>query len=148
MAYFIFLKNLDNVLGSIYRIAENQFDLDNLNINKLDYKIIEDSEVNFNLVKYSTKFIQKYSGNTISYIDSNIVFENKSILNNYITNTKNLIKIFLDNNKNHPLFNNWNNYYNQLTDLNLDSISYPLNNSLEQYFKDLNQSSYHPLQLP
>jgi hypothetical protein len=148
MAYFIFLKNLDNIPGSIYRIAENQSDLDNLNINKLDYKIIEDSEVNFNSVKYGTKFLEKYSGNTISYIDSAIVFENKNILNNYITNTKNLTKIFLDNNKNHLLFNNWNNYYNQLTNLNLDDIIYPLNTSLEQYFKDQNQSSYHPLQLP
>lgn len=148
MAYFIFIKNLDNVSGSAYRIAENQSDLDNLNINKLDYKIIEDSEVNFNSVKYGTKFPEKYSGNTINYVENDIVFENKSILNNYMTNTKKLIKAFLDNNPNHPLFSGWNNYYTQLNNLNLDSITYPLNKSLEQYFNDLGQTSLNPLQLP
>ena len=51
MVYFIFGKNLDNIEGTIYRIAENQSDLNNLNILQSDYKIIEDSQSNFNLVK-------------------------------------------------------------------------------------------------
>ena len=52
MSYFIFLNNLDNQEGTIYSIAENQSDLNNLIMDQANYKIIEDSESNFNLVKY------------------------------------------------------------------------------------------------
>ena len=58
------------------------------------------------------------------------------------------IKSFLDNNVNHSLYNVWNDYYNQLSSLNLDDIIYPLNKSLEQYFNDIGQPSYNILQLP
>ena len=148
MAYFVFLKNFDNITGSLYRIAENQFDLNNLNINPSDYKIIEDSETNFNFVKFGNKIIDKYNNNEITYIDTNIIFEKKDNLQFYVNELKKTIKLFLDNNINHSSFNVWNAYYNQLNSLNLDSITYPLNKSLEQYFNDLGQPSYSILQIP
>jgi hypothetical protein len=148
MAYFIFTNNVDNVSGTTYRIAENESDLNNLNITQSVYKIIEDSQSNFNLVKYGTKWIEKYIDNTITYIDQNVSFNDKNKLQNGINNFKKAIKEFTDNNPNHPLFDRWNNYYNQLNNLNLDSISYPLNKSLEQYFNDLGQPSFNILQLP
>jgi len=61
---------------------------------------------------------------------------------------KQQIKQFLDNNPNHSLFTRWNDYYNQLNNLNLNNITYPLNISLEQYLKDQGQNSLSPLQLP
>jgi alpha-L-arabinofuranosidase len=150
MAYFLFNKNLDNVEGSLYKIAENQSDLNNLNIDKLNYKIIEDSQSNFDSVKYGTKIIKGYNNNNINYADLfyEFKFTKKQELQDYIEKVINQIKCFLDNNKNHLLFNNWNNYYNQLKSLDLDSISYPLGKSLEQYFKDQNLLSLNPLQLP
>lgn len=151
MAYFLFNKNLDNVEGSLYKIAENQSDLNNLNIDKLNYKIIEDSQSNFDSVKYGTKIIKSYNNNNnINYADLSYEFKftKKQELQDYIEKVINQIKCFLDNNKNHLLFNNWNNYYNQLKSLDLDSISYPLGKSLEQYFKDQNLLSLNPLQLP
>jgi hypothetical protein len=148
MAYFIFLKNLDNVSGSLYRIAENQSYLNNINITQSDYKIIEDSESNFNLVKLNKKFPDKYNNNNIIYLDLTISFDNINQLQNYVNNLKMQIKNFTDNNPNHPLFSLWNNYYNQLNSLNLDGITYPLNKSLEQYFNDLGQPSLNPLQVP
>jgi hypothetical protein len=148
MAYFVFAKNLDNVSGGIYRIAENQSDLNNINITQSVYKIIEDSEANFNLVKFGNKIIDKYNDNSIIYIDLTTLFNNKVQLQGYIDNFKKQIKEFTDNNINHPLFDRWNNYYNQLNNLNLDSITYPLNKSLEQYFNDLGQPSLNPLQIP
>jgi alpha-L-arabinofuranosidase len=150
MAYFLFNKNLDNVEGSLYKIAENQSDLNNLNIDKLNYKIIEDSQSNFDSVKYGTKIIKGYNNNNINYADLSYEFKftKKQELQDYIEKVINQIKCFLDNNKNHLLFNNWNNYYNQLKSLDLDSISYPLGKSLEQYFKDQNLLSLNPLQLP
>jgi hypothetical protein len=148
MSYFIFLKDLDNVEGTLYRIAENQSDLNNLNISQTIYKIIEDSQSNFNLVKFGNKSVTKYSNNVITYVDQENLFRSKEQLKNHIDNLKNQIKQFTDNNPNHPLFSRWNNYYNQLNTLNLDSITYPLNKSLEQYFNDLGQPSYNILQLP
>jgi hypothetical protein len=148
MAYFIFLKNSDNILGTLYRISENQSDLNNLNIDKSNYKIIEDTQENFNAVKYGTKIIDKYNENIINYLNETIVFPTKKNLLDYITNFNKLIFLFLINNTNHPLYNRWNDYYNQLNSLDLDNIQYPLNKSLEQYLKDQNQTSLSPLQIP
>jgi|694.fasta_scaffold48141_2 hypothetical protein len=148
MSYFIFTKNSDNIEGTIYKIAENQSDLNNLNINQTDYKIIEDSQSNFDLVKLGNKYIQKYNNNVISYVNETVLFTNKQELENFLNNFKDKIKKFTDNNTNHLLFNRWNNYYIQLNSFNLDSITYPLNKSLEQHFNDLGQPSYNILQLP
>ena len=148
MAYFIFSKNSPDIIGTLYRIAENQSDLNNLNINISDYEIKEDSQSNFNLVKFGNKFIEKYNSENITYIDQTFSFDDKNKLQSYINNFKQQIKQFTDNNPNHPLLNQWNNYYTQLDNLNLDSIIYPLNKSLEQYFNDLGQPSLNILQLP
>lgn len=147
MAYFVFIKNADNSNLSLYKIAENQFDLDNLNITKSDYKIIEDSQENFNAVKFGTKQASKYNGDVISF-DSAQCSYNKDELKVNVNSYKDLIKQFTNNNPNHPLFSRWNSYYTQLNSLNFDSITYPLNKSLEQYFNDLGQTSLNPLQLP
>ena len=148
MAYFIFTKNLDDVEGTLYRIAENQSDLNNLNITQSNYKIIEDSQLNFDSVKYGNKTAIKYDNNNITYIDNISLFTEKKLLQKHIDDFKNIIKQFTDNNKNHPLLNLWSNYINQLDSLNLDNITYPLNKSLEQYFKDQNKESLNALQLP
>jgi mRNA-degrading endonuclease YafQ of YafQ-DinJ toxin-antitoxin module len=148
MSYFIFLKNLDDIEGSLYKIAENQNDLNSLNINVSDYKIIEDSQDNFNLIKYGTKISIKYNNNDITYVDCTSGFATKEELQVYVNNFINEIKQFTDNNSNHPLFSKWNDYKNQLSSLNLDSIIYPMNISLEQYLNALGQPSLNPLQIP
>jgi len=141
MAYFIFGKDLDGVLGTISRIAENQNDLNNLNIRKEDYKIIEDSQDNFNQVKFGTKYPEKYNNNIITYVDFERNFNDKNSLKFYIKNFSSQITDFLELNKQHPDFNKWNNYLNQLNSLNINDITYPLNKSLEQYFQDIGQPS-------
>jgi hypothetical protein len=148
MAYFIFLKNSDNLEGLLYKIAENETDLNNLNIIQSDYKIIESSQENFNFFKYGTKKILKYNNDTIVFDNHSITYNNKEDLENEVFSYKKYIKNFLNNNNNHLLYNRWNDYYNQLNDLNLNSIIYPLNKSLEQYFNDLGQPSYSILQVP
>jgi hypothetical protein len=69
MSYFIFNKQF---VDSIYRIAENQSDLNNLNIIQSDYKIIEDSQGNFNAVKFGLKSIVRYDGDTIIFNDDKL----------------------------------------------------------------------------
>ena len=148
MSFFIFSKDLDNITGTLSRIAENEFDLNNLNIMKSVYKIIEESQENFNFVKFNKKYPLKYNGDTIVFEDSNIYFEEKIDLFNYIETFKKQIKNFLELNPQSLVFDKWNNYYNQLNNLNLNTIEFPLNKSLEEYFNDLGQPSLSPLQLP
>ena len=145
MSYFIFNKEF---VDSIYKIAENQSDLNNLNIIQSDYKIIEDSQENFNAFKFGSKSIVRYDGDTIIFKDEVPLIKNKFNLEFQINYFKENIKGYLEKNKNHALYNRWNDYYNQLNNFNLDSITYPSNKSLEQYFSDLGQPSFHILQLP
>ena len=148
MTYFVFTKNLENIEGSLYRFAENKIDLDKLNIDVSCYTVIENNQINFNEIKNGNKIVLKYSNNTLDVIDGHFSFTEKKKLESYVNMLKNQIKEFIENNINHPLFDRWNNYYNQLNNLNLDTITYPLNKSLEQHFDDLSKPSYNILQLP
>ena len=148
MAFIICLKDFDNKSGSFVKIAENQNDLNNSNINQLDYKILEVSQENFNAIKYKTKIVDKYNNDEIFYLNQSMKFLNKTELQKFIDGSCFTIQNFLVNNSNHPYYNQWNNYKNQLKNLNLNNITYPLNKSLEQYFNDLGQPSYNILQLP
>lgn len=147
MAFFI-LNRLEVSEGGIYRIAENNTDLNNLNIIKSDYKILEDTQENFQAVKLKTKVPKTHNNVSIVYENLNISFYQQDELKSYIENIKYHIDFFLNANSNHPSFNLWKNYKNQINNLNLSSITYPLNKSLEQYFNDLGQPSYNILQLP
>jgi hypothetical protein len=148
MAYFIFLKNLDNIEGTLSRIAETENDLNNLNIIKDDYKIIEESQENFNSVKFSKKSANKYNGNTIIFENLQIYYINKDSLISDIEIYKKNIKNFIDLNPDNKSVNKWINYLDQLTKFDYTTISFPLNTALEEYFNDLNLTSLSPLQLP
>ena len=147
MAFFI-LNRLEVSEGNIYRIAENNTDLNNLNIIKSDYKIIEDTQENFQAVKFRTKYPTTHNNVSIVYENLNISFNEKENLRLYIEHTKYLIDFFLNSNLNHPSYNLWKDYRNQINILNLSNITYPLNKSLEQYLEDLGQPSLNILQLP
>lgn len=147
MAYLICSLDADNIPNTLYRIAEDDNHLNNLNIDKINYKIINISNTDFNEIKLNNKVFVKYNGNQVFY--ENLINEfTKLTLSPYIEQCKKIIKDFLDNNKSHIYFNQWNSYYNQLSNLNLDNITYPLDKSLEQYFIDNGQTSLNTLQLP
>jgi len=149
MPYFIFNKNQEDISGTFYRMAENESDLNNLNIEITNYNIIQESLENFNNVKFQIKFPISYNiSNVINYENLNPLFTRKENLEKIVNNLKQQINLFLKNNQNHPLFDRWNSYYNQLNSLDLETINYPLTMSLEQYFNNLGQPSYSILQLP
>ena len=147
MAYYIFNKNSENLQNVLYKIAENISDLNNLNIDKNYYTILENNEQNFDAIKSNLKIPVKYIGNEVIFENISFNFE-KPVLENYISQNAILIKYFLKANINHPAFSMWNNYHNQLVNLNLNTITYPLKISLEQYFKNNNQPYFNILQLP
>ena len=148
MAYFIFLNNTESLEGTIYRIAETQSDLDNLNILKSNYKIITESTENFNSVKLGEKYPELNSDNTITFVSCISEINNKEEMQQEIDNKLYQIKNFLDSNSSHPAYTQWNNYYNQIKNLDLESIPYPLDKSFEKYLNDLGQTSLHTLQIP
>ncbi len=148
MAHFIFQKNSNNIEGTLFRIAENESDLNNLNINKNDYTIIEDNNVNFDNLKLNKINVVKYNNNTVIFNELNIIFNNLEFLQIYVNNFKNQLKVFLENNLNHPSFTQWNSYHNQLNNLNYNNFVFPFTLSLEQYFKNNNQPYYSILQIP
>jgi len=148
MSYFIFKKDSDNIDASLYKIAENEFDLNNLNINQEHYKIIEDSQSNFDLVKYGQKIAISYNENIINYVNPNPRQINKHFLKLTISSYKESILNFLKSNINHPLYGKWSNYIDQLNSLDVENIEYPLTITLEQYLKDQGKTSLNILQLP
>jgi len=149
MAYFIFQPNKPDTQGVLFKIAANDIDLNNLNINKNDYNIIKDTEFNFESVQLDTQEIISYTTtNTIVYKPVITISYNELSLDNYIKNFSKKITEFLNNNKNHLLYSIWESYNTQLISTDIKSITYPLNMSLEQYYKSQNLIVLNPLQLP
>jgi len=159
MSFFIFQKNSDNLKGSLFKIAETEDYLNNMLFDKSDYKIIEVSQENFNFVKLYKKSVEYYNGNNVVLSNNETDFMAENVLKNYIDNFKTQINEYLTNRKNHSLFTIWNNYYNQLNNLELNFLTlkiqdsnylpvYGLYKSLEEHFYDSGQLSLNPLQLP
>jgi len=148
MSFFIFQKNNNT---SLYRIAENSNELNNQNIVLSHYDVVEENnQTNFLNIVLCKKYVLKHENNIIEYGVPNIKesFENKKYLDIYIKDVKSFIKKFLDTNLNNPLFPKWNNYYNQLSSLDTNNISFPLDMSLEEYFYNSNLPVLNTLQLP
>jgi hypothetical protein len=148
MAYFVFIKDSDNLYGTFSRIIENDSELLGLGIGLDIYKSIVVSDADFKSVRNNEKIAIKYDGDNITYSNTPYVFKNKEKLLEYVNPIINKIKEFLDNNPLHPLKNKWQNYYNTLNNFNYDSINYPLNGSFETYLDNLNNPVLNTLQLP
>ena len=147
MSYIIFNKLGDNVEGSFSRIAENITDLNNFNIIKSDYKIIEISSEDFNLIKLGKKNVVSYNGNTVNYTNET---HNWSLntLKIYVDNCQKEIENFLKQNINHPDKNKWSNYLSQLKNFDLNTLNYPFTKSLEEHFNDIGQNALNINQIP
>jgi hypothetical protein len=150
MAYIIFTKNTENQTGTLYRIAENETDLNILKINNDVYTTIQDTQTNFNSVKLNLKDIISYNGNTIVYQDSLNNYLTKEGLLIYVGNLKKVLKQFLDNNSSHSWYNKVNNYYNIISSPTIldDITTYPFTKSFEQYLSEKNIEFLNPLQIP
>ena len=157
MAYLIFDKNKDNEIGSIISMAENETDRDNLNISLDTAKVITIDTETFQNIQLSKKTVISYNEDTVTYQNRDVNdeeglklngFKIKEGLESYINNYIERINQFLNNNESHPDYSKWNSYKSQLQALDLDSITFPLNKSLEQHFLDTSQTVLHALQIP
>jgi hypothetical protein len=152
MAYFIFQPNKPNITGVLYKIASNDSDLSNLNIDKNNYNIITDTDANFQFVQLSTQIVISYSStNIITYEQTpsgTVFFQTSNNLNNYIINYSKCINQFIQNNPSNPWLSTWVSYNTQLLNTNITTMTYPMTISLEQYYKNNNLPVLNPLQLP
>ena len=148
MAYLIFNKDLDNLPGTLCAIAANDTDLNNLNIDLDTVKKITMSDSVFAQVQLSEKYPESYNGDTVTYVDVSSEYLNKEQFQSDINSRIPLINAFLINNEDHPDYTKWNNFKTQLETLDIGSITYPYNKSLEKHLSDNSLTVLNTLQLP
>tara|TARA_R110000803_G_scaffold120566_1_gene188606 strand:- start:2660 stop:3130 length:471 start_codon:yes stop_codon:yes gene_type:complete len=156
MAYFIF--NTDN---EIVKIAANDTDRDALNLNLPDYNVVSVTDDQFNSVISNEKKIT-YEGTTLTLtgigeevgdIDPEIgratsISCSQVNLEKHIGEIKKLLKYFLVNNSEHIKFTECQNYYNYLDNLDMSTLTFPLDGHWEKYCIDNSIPFIHPLQIP
>jgi len=159
MPYVIF----NSASNCVYKIAEKENDLNNLNLVKSDYKIIEVNNEEFNSLKLNKKICSSIVENSFFFENMYNSFDIES-LQNYINNFIKQIELFLNSNTNHVDFYKWQNYKNLLISLKPSEIvplidfidkngnkttDYGiLNQSLEEYLESKNVPSLNILQIP
>lgn len=145
MAYFIFTKN-----NCLYRIAENEIDFENLNIFDSEYIIVQDSQQKFDALRLRTHESSRLENNSFNILPIDPIYypNNSDKLKKYIENTLINIDSFISNNPNDIALTKWKNYKNQLLNFDVNSVTFPMTKSLEQYFSDNNLPALNILQLP
>jgi len=147
MHYLLFNKNLENMGGTLCRVVSTQEIANSINYNN-DYKVIEISDAEADDIitgqKVNVKYTENgYSAEALNPADSFSFDEAR--LSDYI---QNIITTYRNFEKSEGVdYSGWDNYISQLENFDTSSITYPLLNSLEKYFKDNNLPYLHPLQL-
>jgi len=148
MAYFIYNKETNN---QIYKIAENDADLNSLIFSPDQYLVVNATQDDFNQVRLNNKYILNYNGTSNRLENTNYKFLRED-LQNYIKIYTNMITDFLLSNPNHIKYSQWSNYRSYLNTLSIyviiPQIDGSLNSSLEVYIESLGQPSFSFLQIP
>lgn len=144
----LFFNNEENIHGTIYRITENNNDFNIIknNLTNLDQiKIIEISSEILENIKLDLIWPLKFNGNNIDYDNIKIGFPDKNSLEFYL-NWR--IKMFSnkENRINNVDYTKFENYANQLRSIDINSITYPFNSTIPQYFKNIQLPYFNHLQ--
>lgn len=148
MAYFIYNPQAAN---QIYKIAENDTDLNSLDLPQNQYTIINASQNDFDEVKLNNKYVLNYNGSSVQVENLTLTFTREQLneyIKNFITNINNYLVGHPQNIKKQQ----WLDYRNFLQTLNVYNIIVPpqkeLIGSLELYLKNNGNTYYNLLQLP
>jgi len=144
MAYLIF----DNLNGLV-KIAANDSDKDNLNLDLSLYSVVSVSDSDFTKVKNNV-VEPTYDGTSVSYSEDEIYSIDQQNLESIIDDYKKVIKAFLDvpSNEGKSNYSAIKSYYDYLNELDFSSLSYPIESSWESYCQDNSISYFNPLQIP
>jgi hypothetical protein len=147
MAYFIYNQAANN---QIYKIAENQTDLDSLELPQNQYLIINGSQIDFDDVKLNNKYVLNYNGSSVQVENVALVYTREQ-LNEYIQNIINTLNYSVIGHPQNIKNQQWLDYINVLKTLNVFEIIVPpekfLIGSLELYLKNNNKPYYNLLQV-
>ena len=148
MAYFIYNKNTNN---QIYKIAENDSDLNALIIPQDQYLVVNATQSDFDSVKLNTKSILNYNGSSVELKDIQWGFDRVS-LQNYISGLTNNISDFLNAQPQSPKYQLWKDYQSELISLPIQLVIpnpiVPLTTSLEVYLNSKGKTYLNLLQMP
>jgi hypothetical protein len=144
MSYLIL--NLNNEL---YKIAEDDLEKNAILINReLIQKTISITTQDFQDLQLYKKLFESSDGVNYTLKPSLGYNSDKKEIENYINYLMESIRFFLDNNKQNPMINKWQTYYDYLNSFNINTINFPLNISFEEYLYNNNVSVLNTLQLP
>jgi hypothetical protein len=148
MAYFIYNKSTNN---QIYKIAENDSDLNALIIPQDQYLVVDATQSDFDSVKLNLKSILNYNGSSVELKDIQWSFDRVS-LQNYINSLINNISDFLDAQPQSSKYQLWKDYQSELTALPVQLVIpnpiVPLTTSLEVYLNSKGKTYLNLLQIP
>jgi hypothetical protein len=152
MAIFIFSKNSNNQLSSLYRIASSQSVYDaNKNWQDDLYDLITVEDTNYNSVKLGTKYVVSKNENEVVYENCIIQFINKKQLTDYINSIIPIFEMWIISNNLKPFASTVTTYLNYIKSIDISSLSIteetPLNSSLESYVENQGITAVHPLEL-
>ena len=148
MAIFIFLKKSNNVLGSVYRIASDQAAYD-ANKSWTDdlYDIVTVPYNDFLDLRLGRKVVLSKNENTITYADSSCGYSDSKELASTIKSMIDNIDAWLENNSSKPLASTVTTYKNYIKSIDVNSITYPFENSVEFYAQSQGITPIHFLEL-
>ena len=164
MAYFILNPN-ETDYTKIYRIAANDTDKDNLNLDPENITV-DVSDSDFNNLRTGMKLISSWDGTNYTFVDALSTDEPTSPTNPggespsffsaadqvsaYINHVVGICNAFINEpiNASNPLFSSIQSYKNYLTGFDTSTLSFPMTVSWEKYCEDNGISYYHPLQIP
>jgi hypothetical protein len=152
MSIFIFSKNSNNVLGSLYKIASSQSVYDaNKNWQDDLYDIVTVNDNDYTAVKLEIKYVVSKNGNEVTYENCEVRFTSENQLTSYINNIKTIFEGWLIYNSAKPFASSAITYLNYIKSINVSSLSIteenPLNSSLEAYVESQGIAAVHPLEL-
>jgi len=145
MAYVILNPN-ETDKTQVYKIAENDAEKNNLNING-DFQVISVSDVDFNNFKKRSKRVTGHDGTNYTWETAGF-HETKESLDALLLDYAQQIKYFLDTNPNHADYNFWNTYKNTCETYSTSDITYPMTGSWEEYCESQSIPYKGILQLP
>ena len=122
--YFIFNKDAAAENGALFRAAESDTALQNLNINQDLYKVLNSTDAVYTNFQKGLYIDIKYDdSDTILYTDisSTVSFVDADHLNSEINAYKDQINHWLVRNKNHTDFNKWNTFKNNIAAIDASS---------------------------
>ena len=142
MAYAIINNN------QLYKIALNDAEKTNLNINEPDYTIINITDEEYHKLRKEEAVLTHSNGSyTVTDMETVYCPASEDELKLVIKNVIYYFKDFKSDNENHPMINDINNYIQFLKEFDTSSITFPMEQNFYNLVESQSQTAISPLQI-